>query len=106
MRRTDDINKNGGKSRFIATIDGEPLTRLCTDDVTNNKITDDVNARVMDGPSQNDEEAPGFGDQQSTCASEKKEKNENEAQTRYRRVYKNQNGFRGLRRQRPKADGR
>ncbi len=37
MRRTGDINNDGGKSRFIAMIDGEPLTRLWTDDVTNNK---------------------------------------------------------------------
>ncbi len=60
MRHTNDINNDGGKLRFIAMIDGEPLTRLWADNVTNNKITDDVCAHVTDGPSQMTKKAP-FG---------------------------------------------
>ncbi len=38
IRRTGDTHRDDGKSRFIATIDGEPLTRLRTDDVTNDNL--------------------------------------------------------------------
>ncbi len=76
MRRTDNINNDGGKSRFIAMIDGKPLTLLWTNDVTNNK-NHGRRMRPRNGQAQpNDEKAPGFSNQRSTYASEK---NENEA---------------------------
>ncbi len=102
MRRTDDIDKDSGKSRFIAMIDGEPLTRLWTDDVTNNKITDDVCARITDVPSQMTKKHRGS----ATSEIRTLRKNENEAADALSAHLRNQNGLHGLWRQRPKADGR